>query len=60
MKSQTLKYSTYIHETRKKIGKKISIYSGNLINYEEIEGKKDRVELTNYLKETTYNLKNNY
>ena len=60
MKSQTLKYSTYIHETRKKIGKKISIYSGNLINYKEIEGKKDRVELTNYLKETTYNLKNNY
>ncbi len=58
MKNQTLKYSSYIHETRKKIGKEICIYSGNLINYEEIEKIKDRVELTNYLKDITYNLKN--
>ncbi len=58
MKNQTLKYSSYIHETRKKIGKEICIYSGNLINYKEIEKIKERAELTNYLKNITYNLKN--
>lgn len=57
IKNQTLKYSTYIHETRKKIGKEIIIYSGNLINYEQISHIEDRKELTNYLKELTYNLK---
>ena len=59
IKNQTLKYSTYIHETRKKIGKEINIYAGKLINYREIEDMNDRVELTNFLKDTTYNLKNN-
>jgi len=58
MKNQTLKYSSYIHETRKKIGKEICIYSGNLINYKEIEKIKDRAELTKFLKNITYNLKN--
>ena len=58
IKNQTLKYSSYIHETRKKIGKEICIYSGNLINYKEIEKIKERAELTNYLKNITYNLKN--
>tara|TARA_A100001015_G_scaffold220634_1_gene248286 strand:+ start:1714 stop:2544 length:831 start_codon:yes stop_codon:yes gene_type:complete len=57
LKNQTLKYSTYIHETRKKIGKEICIYSGNLIFYSEIKNIKDRVELTNFLKNVTYNLK---
>ena len=57
IKNQTLKYSTYIHETRKKIGKEITIYSGKLINYEEVEMIKDRTELTNFLKKTTYSLK---
>ncbi len=57
LKNQTLKYSTYIHETRKKIGKEICIYSGNLISYSEIENIKDRVELTNLLKKATYDLK---
>ena len=60
MKNQTLKYSSYIHETRKKIGKEICIYSGNLINYEEIEKIKDRTELTKFLKNITYNLKNEH
>tara|TARA_Y200000002_G_C22588435_1_gene624054 strand:- start:283 stop:1104 length:822 start_codon:yes stop_codon:yes gene_type:complete len=59
MKNQTLKYSSYIHETRKKIGKEIFIYSGKLINYSEVEKIKDRVELTNFLKNITYSLKNN-
>ena len=57
MKNQTLKYSSYIHETRKKIGKEICFYSGNLITYSEIENIKDRAELTNFLKKVTYNLK---
>ena len=60
MKNQTLKYSSYIHETRKKIGKEICIYSGNLINYKEIEKIKDRTELTHFLKNITYNLKNEH
>ncbi len=59
VKNQTLKYSTYIHETRKKIGKEISIYSGKIISYEKIKDIKDRVELTNYLKRITYSLKDN-
>ena len=40
------------------IGKEINIYSKDLIKYEEISNIKDRSELTNFLKETTYNLKN--
>ena len=58
MKNQTLKYSTYIHETRKKIGKEISIYAGKLIKYNQIEKIKDRAELTKHLKKITYELKN--
>ncbi len=58
IKNQTLKYSSYIHETRKKIGKDIVIYSGEIINYESIDSIKDRTKLINYLKEYTYNLKN--
>ena len=59
IKNQTLKYSAYIHETRKKIGKEIFICTGNLISYREIESIKDRVELTDFLKGITYSLKNN-
>ncbi len=57
IKSQTLKYSTYIHETKKKIGKEIIIYSGDIIKYNDISHINDRTRITNYLKETTYNLK---
>ena len=59
LKNQTLKYSSYIHETKKKIGKEVIIYSGDIINYKDISHFKSRTELTEYLKETTYNLKNN-
>ncbi len=58
MKNQTLKYSSYIHETKKKIGKQIDIYSGNIIKYKDIENFKDRSELTQHLKDIVYNLKN--
>ena len=56
LKNQTLKYSSYIHETRKKIGKEIYIYSGDIIKYKEIENIKDRAHLTEFLKKKTYNL----
>ncbi len=57
LKNQTLKYSSYIHETRKKIGKEIVIYSGELLNYNDVSHLKDRLELTKKLKEITYNLR---
>ena len=56
-KNQTLKYSSYIHETRRKIGKKIYVNGGNLIKYSEISHITDRKQLTKYLKRLTYNLK---
>ena len=59
MKNSTLKYSSYIHETRKKIGKEIIIYVGKKIKYCEISHLKDRKILISKLKEHTYNLKNN-
>ena len=59
MKNSTLKYSSYIHETRKKIGKEITIYIGKKIKYSEISHLKDRKILTNVLKEHTYNIKKN-
>ncbi len=59
MKNSTLKYSSYIHETRKKIGQEITIYVGNQINYTEISHIKDRKQLTDLLKKCTYNLKKN-
>ena len=52
IKNQTLKYSSYIHETRKKIGKEIIIYSGKIIKYADIEKYRSRKELTQFLKET--------
>ena len=58
MKSSTLKYSSYIHETRKKIGKEIIIYAGNIINYDNISHIKDRNLLIKHLKNITYSLKN--
>ena len=57
MKNQTLKYSSYIHETRRKIGKEIIIYPGKKIKYKDIQSIKDRNELTKYLKNLTYSLK---
>ncbi len=58
IKSSTLKYSSYIHETKKKIGQNISLYAGKIIQYESIKHLKNRRELTDYLKKITYNIKN--
>ena len=57
LNNQTLKYSSYIHETRKKIGKEIIIYSGDTIMYEDLSHIDDRNALTRFLKDYTYNLK---
>ncbi len=58
LNNQTLKYSSYIHETRKKIGKEIIIFAGKIIKYKDLYLIKDRNELINLLKDITYNLKN--
>ena len=60
IRNQTLKYSSYIHETRKKIGKKIFIHIGKIIPYKNIEELKSRHELTAFLKKETYKLKFNF
>ena len=57
LKNQTLKYSTYIHETKKMIGKEIKLCIGNVIKYDDISHIKDREKLTKYLKSITYELK---
>tara|TARA_Y100000816_G_C26067396_1_gene561067 strand:+ start:274 stop:1101 length:828 start_codon:yes stop_codon:yes gene_type:complete len=59
LNNQTLKYSTYIYETRKKIGQDIAIYPGKILSFSDLSKMKDREELTNYLKEVTYSLKEN-
>ena len=58
LKNQTLKYSSYIHETKKMIGKEVNINIGKVIKYSELEGINDRAEMTEYLKFKTYNLGN--
>ena len=59
LKNQTLKYSSYIHETKKMIGKNIHIYPGEMITFDQLSQFKDREELTSFLKEKTYELKTN-
>ena len=51
IKNQTLKYSSYIHETKKKLEKELIIYSGDIINIKIYLHFEDRAELTKYLKE---------
>ena len=56
LKNQTLKYSSYIHETKKMIGKKINIYPGSVIKYSDLCKFSNREKLTEYLKKKTYEL----
>ena len=56
LKNQTLKYSSYIHETKKMIGKEVNINIGKVIKYNELESIKNRADMTEYLKFKTYNL----
>ena len=57
IKNSTLKYSSYIHETKRKIGQDIFIYVGQLIKYKQISKINDRKQLTKILKDKTYGLK---
>ncbi len=59
IKNSTLKYSSYIHETKRKIGQNIFIHAGKLIKYEQISNVRDRKLLTKILKDQTYSLKEN-
>lgn len=57
LKSPILKYSSYVHETKKMIGKKIEIYPGKIITFDKLDQFKNRDVLTEYLKKTTYGLR---
>ena len=57
LKNQTLKYSSYIHETKKMIGKEIKIYPGKVLKFNYLNKIKDRNELTKFLKFETYKLR---
>ena len=56
IKNQTLKYSSYIYETKRKIGKEVSIYSGKILKFSDLSHINNRLELTKYLKYITYKL----
>ncbi len=58
LKNQTLKYSSYIYETKKMIGQNIYINSGEIIKYEQLNEINDRDKLTEFLKRKTYELGN--
>ena len=57
LKNQTLKYSSYIHETKKLIGKNINIFPGKIIKFSQLKNFEDRIKLTEYLKKKTYELR---
>ena len=57
IKNQTLKYSSYIHETKKMIGKEINFYPGSVIKYNDLSKISNREKLTEYLKKKTYELR---
>ena len=56
LNNQTLKYSSYIHETKKMIGKDIIINVGETIKFKDIEKISDRAKITEFLKNKTYDL----
>lgn len=58
--SLTLRLSLLLHEVRNKIGKTITITVGDPIPYEHIANIKGRKELTNYLREITFALGDNF
>jgi putative hemolysin len=56
VKSQTLKYASYLHETKRKIGKQIDIYCGNIIKYEELKEIGNKKSITLFLRDYTMSL----
>jgi putative hemolysin len=55
--SLTLRLSLIIHEVKNKIGKTIRVTIGDPIPYEQLAGIKGRRNLTNHLRQLTYELK---
>lgn len=58
--SLTLRLSLIIHEVNNKIGKTIRVTIGDPIPYEELATIKGRKQLTDYLREVTYQLPDRY
>jgi hypothetical protein len=56
LKSQTLKYSSYLHETKRKIGKTIDLYCGSLIKNETLKVIDDKKQITLMLRDFTMSL----
>ena len=58
MKNQTLKYSSYLHETKTKIGKEINIYCDQLLKNNDLRSIGNRKETMVFLRDYTMNLIN--
>lgn len=56
LKSQTLKYSSYLHETRRKIGKTINIFCGEVILNKKLKLIDDKKQITLMLRDITMSL----
>ena len=56
LKSPTLKYSSYMHETKRKIGKTIDIYCGSLIKNRTLKVIDDKKQITLMLRDFTMSL----
>jgi hypothetical protein len=56
LKSQTLKYSSYLHETKRKIGKTIDLHCGPLIKNETLKVIDDKKQITLMLRDFTMSL----
>jgi len=55
-KSQTLKYSSYLHETKRKIGKTINIFCGEVILNKNLRLIEDKKKITLMLRDITMSL----
>lgn len=56
LKSQTLKYSSYMHETKRKIGKTIDIYCGEVVPNKKLKLINDKKQITLLLRDITMSL----
>ena len=56
LKSQTLKYSSYLHETKRKIGKTIDLYASAVIKNKTLKVIDDKKQITLMLRDLTMSL----
>ena len=56
LKSQTLKYSSYLHETKRKIGKTIDLYASSIIKNKTLKTIDDKKQITLMLRDFTMSL----